>query len=219
MATPGSRTRLGLANPDLGNTVTLLQRGPDFSRAKSANVALLEEARSKGWLDYLTEATPKSLLDGAMLIDTRNGEVSLPCQRVIARLGSMPPRKFVEGCGLAFTGPDANAFPALSPSFESTVQGVYVVGALAGYPLIKHCMNQGYDAIEHLAGNTDLKPADEPILEGRLSPLPGADVKAKARPHAGAGGDIRPGLAAADARVHAGRHGSPLPQGPADHDP
>jgi len=39
-----------------------------------------------------------------------------------------------------------------------------VIGALAGYPLIKHCMNQGYDVIEFLNGNTDLKPADEPIL-------------------------------------------------------
>ena len=162
----GIENALGLANPDLGNTVTLLQRGPDFSRAK-------------GWLDYITEATPKSLENGVMLVETRDGEISLPCQRVIARLGSMPPRKFVEGCGIAFTGPDAGAFPALSASFESTVPGVYVVGALAGYPLIKHCMNQGYDAIEHLSGNVDLKPADEPILAERLEPLPGVDVKAK----------------------------------------
>ena len=175
----GIENALGLANPNLGNTVTLLQRGPDFSRAKSANVALLEEARSKGWLDYITEASPKSLEGGVMVIETRDGEISLPCQRVIARLGSMPPRKFVESCGLAFTGPDAGAFPALSASFESSIPGIYVVGALAGYPLIKHCMNQGYDAIEHLAGNVDLKPADEPILAERLEPLPGADVKAK----------------------------------------
>jgi thioredoxin reductase/CRP-like cAMP-binding protein/Fe-S-cluster-containing hydrogenase component 2 len=175
----GIENALGLANPDLGNTVTLLQRGPDFSRAKSANVALLEEARAKGWLDYITEASPKSLEGGVMLVETRDGEVSLPCQRVIARLGSMPPRKFVESCGIAFTGPDAGAFPALSASFESTVPGIYVVGALAGYPLIKHCMNQGYDAIEHLAGNVNLKPADEPILAERLGPLPGEDVKAK----------------------------------------
>ncbi len=176
----GIENALGLANPELGNTVTLLQRDPGFNRAKSANVALLEEYRSKGWLDYMTEASAKSLADGTMLVDTRNGEVSLPCQRVIARLGSMPPRRFVEGCGLAFTGPDASAFPQLSPSFESsTAPGVYVVGALAGYPLIKHCMNQGYDAIEHIAGNADLKPADEPILEERLGPLPGADVRAK----------------------------------------
>jgi hypothetical protein len=48
-----------------------------------------------------------------------------------------------------------------------------VIGALAGYPLIKHCMNQGYDVIEFLNGNTDLKPADEPILQEKFAGLPG----------------------------------------------
>ena len=41
--------------------------------------------------------------------------------------------------------PTRIAYPALSPQFETTVPGIYVIGALAGYPLIKHCMNQGYD--------------------------------------------------------------------------
>src|SRR5690606_13705637 len=109
---------------------------------------------------------------------------------VIARMGSAPPRAFVEGIcaefeekdgrkvvrpgtGVQFTSADRVAYPKLSPTFESTVPGVYVIGALAGYPLIKHCMNQGYDVIEFIAGNTDLKPADEPILAAGFAPLPG----------------------------------------------
>ena len=48
-----------------------------------------------------------------------------------------------------------------------------MIGALAGYPLIKHCMNQGYDVVEYICGATDLKPADEPILEAKLRGLPG----------------------------------------------
>jgi hypothetical protein len=48
-----------------------------------------------------------------------------------------------------------------------------VIGALAGYPLIKHCMNQGYDIVEFINGNTSLKPADEPILEAKFKDLPG----------------------------------------------
>ena len=46
--------------------------------------------------------------------------------------------------------------------------GIYVIGALAGYPLIKHCMNQGYDVVEFINGNVELKPADEPILEKKF---------------------------------------------------
>ncbi|TNE32810.1 MAG: cyclic nucleotide-binding domain-containing protein, partial [Alphaproteobacteria bacterium] len=57
--------------------------------------------------------------------------------------------------------------------FESTTPGIFVIGALAGYPLIKHCMNQGYDVIEFINGNTELKPADEPILVEKFKNLPG----------------------------------------------
>lgn len=168
----GIENALGLADPDLGNRVTILNRGPDFSRAKSANVQLLMQAKEQGRIDIITECAPKSLEPGFMMVETKDGELRLPCNRVIARLGSVPPRKFVEDCGAVFTGPDKEAFPQLSPSFESTVPGLFIIGALAGYPLIKHCMNQGYDVVEFLAGNTSLKPADEPLLEAKFAHLP-----------------------------------------------
>jgi len=168
----GIENALGLADPDLGNRVTLLQRGPDFSRAKAANVQLLEQAKESGKLDYITECAPRALEPGVLIIDTKDGELRLPCNRVIARLGSVPPRQFVEACGAVFTGPDREAFPQLSPQFESSVPGLYIIGALAGYPLIKHCMNQGYDVVEYIAGNTTLKPADEPLLEAKFAHLP-----------------------------------------------
>ena len=79
----------------------------------------------------------------------------------------------MESIGLEFTSAAREAFPKLSPTFESTVPGIYVIGALAGYPLIKHCINQGYDVVEYIGGAVDLKPADEPILEARLKGLPG----------------------------------------------
>ena len=49
--------------------------------------------------------------------------------------------------------------------------GVYVIGSLAGYPLIKQAMNQGYDVVEFINGN-DLKPADHPLLEYQFHGLP-----------------------------------------------
>ena len=48
------------------------------------------------------------------------------CDRIIARLGSAPPRAFVEAAGIEFTGPDREAFPRLSPQFQSTAPGIYV---------------------------------------------------------------------------------------------
>jgi Fe-S-cluster-containing hydrogenase component 2/CRP-like cAMP-binding protein len=88
-------------------------------------------------------------------------------------MGSSPPRKFVEECGIEFTSEDKDAYPTLSPEFETTVPGIYVIGALAGYPLIKHCMNQGHDAVEYINGNTALEPVDEAILRDKFRVLPG----------------------------------------------
>ncbi len=49
--------------------------------------------------------------------------------------------------------------------------GVYIIGSLAGYPLIKQAMNQGYDVVEFINGN-DVKPADHPLLEYQFFGLP-----------------------------------------------
>ena len=169
----GIENALGLAaDPVQGNVVSLVNRSADFATAKDANVKALLAARDAGRMTIYAETTPARIAPGEIALDTRDGEVEVRCDRVIARMGSAPPRKFVEAAGVAFSSEDRLAFPALGPTFESTKPGIYVIGALAGYPLIKHCMNQGYDVAEFINGNTDLKPADEPILEARFAALP-----------------------------------------------
>jgi cGMP-dependent protein kinase 2 len=171
----GIENALGLAaDPAQNNTVSILNRSPEFARAKQANVDLLMEAKSIGRMNVLCETSPTKVAPGWLYLETRDGEQKIKCDRIIARMGSSPPRKFVESCGIKFTSDDKDSYPQLSPEFETTVPGIYVIGALAGYPLIKHCMNQGYDVIEFINGNKELKPADEPILEKKFSVLPGS---------------------------------------------
>ncbi len=171
----GIENALGLAaDPAQANTVSIMNRSPEFARAKQANVDLLMEAGAAGKVNILCETTPARVTPGFLYMETRDGEQKIRCDRIIARMGSSPPRKFVEACGIEFSSEDKDAYPTLSPQFETTKPGIYVIGALAGYPLIKHCMNQGYDVIEFINGNIDLKPADEPILEKKFAVLPGA---------------------------------------------
>jgi cGMP-dependent protein kinase 2 len=170
----GIENALGLAaDAAQGNVVTILNRGADFARAKGANVKLLMEARDAGRIRVMLEASPAEVRDKELVLDTRDGQETIACDRIIARMGSAAPRAFVESCGIEFTSDDREAFPKLSPVFESSKPGIFVIGALAGYPLIKHCMNQGYDIVEFINGNTSLKPADEPILEAKFKNLPG----------------------------------------------
>ena len=187
----GIENALGLAaDPEQRNIVTIVNRSAEFATAKDANVKALTAAEGEGRITILRETTASRIEQGWITFDTRDGELKVECDRVIARMGSAPPRAFVEACcasfeekdgkkaivagtGVQFSSPDRISYPMLSPTFESTVPGIYVIGALAGYPLIKHCMNQGYDVIEFINGNTELKPADEPILEKKFAALPG----------------------------------------------
>ncbi|MEA3065301.1 MAG: hypothetical protein QOJ27_1753 [Sphingomonadales bacterium] len=170
----GIENALGLAaDAEQGNVVTILNRGADFARAKGANVKLLTEAGTAGRIGIMTETSPARVEPGWLALETRDGPQRIRCDRIVARMGSAAPRAFIESCGIEFTSADREAYPTLSPSFETTKPGLYVVGALAGYPLIKHCMNQGYDVVEYINGNRALKPADEPILEAKFEGLPG----------------------------------------------
>lgn len=170
----GIENALGLAADEAqGNSVTILNREDNFARAKGPNVAALMEMRDVGRMSVRIETQTASIEPGFITLQTRDGEERIRCDRIIARLGSVAPRGFLEGCGIQFTGPDREAFPALSPTFETSVPGIHVIGALAGYPLIKHCMNQGHDVVEYIAGNHGLSPVDEPLLAAKFAGLPG----------------------------------------------
>jgi cGMP-dependent protein kinase 2 len=174
----GIENALGLAEAALENTVTILNRSKDFARAKAKNVSDLMEMGSTGGMIVRTETSPKSVEPGWLTLETPTGDVRVECDVIIARLGSVAPRAFVEGLGIEFSSPDREAFPKLSPQFESTAPGIFVIGALAGYPLIKHCMNQGYDVVEYIrtqiAGEPfTLPPADEKLLVKVFDGLPG----------------------------------------------
>ncbi|MCL5287881.1 MAG: NAD(P)-binding domain-containing protein [Acidobacteria bacterium] len=47
--------------------------------------------------------------------------------------------------------------PELRAHFESSVAGLYVIGDLAGAPVIKYAMAQGVEVIEHIAAKPDAK--------------------------------------------------------------
>lgn len=156
------------------NQVSIVNRRGEFARAKQSNLSLITDAISKGTVQCYYNASPARIEPGVLVLETEDGEARVPCDRIIARLGASPPRKFVESCGIEFPSSDAGALPEVSETYESNVSGLYIIGALGGYPLIKQAMNQGYEVIEYIAGN-DIAPADQPILEERFAGM--GDVK------------------------------------------
>jgi CRP-like cAMP-binding protein/thioredoxin reductase/ferredoxin-like protein FixX len=152
------------------NEVTVVNRLAEIDRAKAANRSALEAAAKSGQVAYLINSSVKRFEPGCVWLETPSGEVRLEADLVIGRLGAMPPRKFLEAVGIQFPSPNPESVPAVSESYESNVPGIHLVGALAGYPLIKHCLNQGCEVVDFILGR-DVVPADEEILRGKLSPI------------------------------------------------
>ena len=161
------------------NEVSIVNRRDEFARAKEGNLALITRAIEDGAINCFYKTSVDSVEPGqAIVLNTETGQARVECQRIIARLGAIPPRRFVESCGVEFPGSDPTALPELTSRYESNVPGLYIIGALGGYPLIKQAMNQGYEVAEFIAGN-DIRPADHGILEQKFAALPfGLDVDA-----------------------------------------
>ncbi len=160
------------------NSVYILNRREEFSRAKEGNLAAILAANNdpNTSLKVLYNSNPVEIKpgndDGCLcVLNTPEGVVEIKANRIIARLGGIPPRHFLETTGIQFPNKKADAIPDLTEKYESNIEGIYIIGSLAGYPLIKQAMNQGYDVIEYIRGN-NIKPSDHVLLELQFKLLP-----------------------------------------------
>ena len=156
------------------NTVLLMNRSEEFNSCKDGNRDLILAAEKAGKMAILYQTTSVELRHHTtnkpleLVIDGRNGRESIHCDRIIARLGATPPRKLIEGFGIEFPNNHPASLPILSENFESNVPGMFIVGALGGYPLIKQAMNQGHEVIDTING-LPVTRMDEPLLRTRLN--------------------------------------------------
>jgi Fe-S-cluster-containing hydrogenase component 2/thioredoxin reductase len=163
-----------------GNRVTIVNRRAEFSRAKEGNLsAILAAINDRGtalecrYESGVAAVEPPAAPGGrgAIVLSTPAGEARIPCHRIIARLGTIPPRQFVESCGIRIDNPKADALPEVDRRYQSNVPGLYLIGALGGYPLIKQAMNQGYEVVDFIHGLAT-KPADFELLAAQFGGLP-----------------------------------------------
>ncbi|MGR3302621.1 MAG: NAD(P)-binding domain-containing protein [Candidatus Scalindua sp.] len=63
------------------------------------------------------------------------------------------------------SGTDEAPRPSFDKNFQSNVQGLYVIGDIAGAPVIKLAMEQGYNVIEHIATLSDSRARVEGVYD------------------------------------------------------
>ena len=155
------------------NTVYMINRGDEFTTCKDGNRALILATEKAGKITICYSASAVRVEETGsepplrFVFNAKDGEKVIACHRVIGRIGAIPPRKLVEGFGVVFPNASPAALPDLSERYESNVPGLYIVGALGGFPLIKQAMNQGYEVVDTLNGIA-VEPVDEPLLRERL---------------------------------------------------
>jgi CRP-like cAMP-binding protein/thioredoxin reductase/Fe-S-cluster-containing hydrogenase component 2 len=168
----GIENALALAE---NNRVILINRADEFARVKQGNVDLVTAAIRDGKLEcrfgtstVKVEAVETEGRPLCFTAKTPQGVENIACNRVIARLGAIPPRKLVESFGVQFPNQTMEAVPQVSATYESNVPGLHIIGALGGYPLIKQAMNQGFEVVEYILGNP-VEPADESLLKAKFA--------------------------------------------------
>jgi len=153
------------------NQVIVVNRRNEFARAKSANRNGILHAIENGQIECHYHSSPVRIdavqtergERARLILDSQGSPIEVICDRIIARLGAAAPRAFLESCGIAFVGDCPAALPAISSRYESNIEGIFIVGALAGSPLIKQALNQGYEVAEVIAGNP-IQPVEESVL-------------------------------------------------------
>jgi thioredoxin reductase len=90
---------VGLANQD-GTTVTLSYRGKEFGRVKDRNRTKIDAAVKAGRVRLMLESEAREIRAGETVLATPAGDVRVPADDVIIRVGGEAPYPFVERCGV-----------------------------------------------------------------------------------------------------------------------
>jgi len=104
---------IGLAHQP-NTTVHLSYRKDNFERAKERNRKKLDEVVSAGRVHLLLQSTLVEIRPGSVRLDMGDGEVELPNDTVIIRIGGEPPSRFLEDAGVATVVRGVRMEPAMT---------------------------------------------------------------------------------------------------------
>jgi putative YpdA family bacillithiol system oxidoreductase len=155
------------------NTVRLCYRRGEFFRLRHRNARAIEERIREGRVTVHFNSHLLRILQDRVELGCGDAVESLPNDIVFVLIGAEPSYSFLEKLGIAFTEAADHKVPSLSDRFETSVPGLYLVGSIAGRPLMKRAINQGHEVILHIvgelhrsvdaAGATGAKPSRQPL--------------------------------------------------------
>jgi len=149
------------------NRVGLIVRGSEITRANEILTREVLSRQAAGRMTIWFNSSVREVHEGYADLNVRGDVTRVPAELLFLKLGADAPRKFFETAGIRYSGDRSDARPILTPVHESSVPGLFLIGAASGRDLIKLGMNQGWEVVEHLMGR-EVEPADEAVLKERL---------------------------------------------------
>ena len=149
------------------NRVGLIVRGGEITRANEVLTREVLSRQQNGSITIYFNTSVKEVFEDYADLNVRGEATRVPAELIFLKLGADAPRKFFESIGVRYSGEGKDARPILSPVYESSVPGLFLIGAASGRDLIKLGMNQGWEVVEHIMGR-EVEPADEAVLRDRL---------------------------------------------------
>lgn len=130
------------------NNVTLVVRKEQFTESVTqGNEAEARELAETGKLALWFESVVESIADRTASVRKGADHVPAPFDRLYVHIGYQKPTEFLESFGAGVNGD----VPILTPSFETTIPGVYAIGALIGADSVIESANQAYDLMRRFA--------------------------------------------------------------------
>ncbi len=156
------------------NRVSVVNRNTEFYRLKDALYRDITNKVNSNQVTPFHGAAVERIDESHAYIKLPDQTVKVKADLVFVRIGAEIPRAFLEKIGVTFASSDPTAPPVLTKNYETNIPGLFLIGAVAGYGLIKQGMNQGHDVVEHLLGH-QCEPVEEPIIrDQRLGTLRGS---------------------------------------------
>jgi putative YpdA family bacillithiol system oxidoreductase len=133
------------------NRVRISYRRGEFFRLKHRNATAMAEKIREGSITVHFNSQVVGIGKEHVELACPDGTKRLPNDLIFALLGTEPPYSFLEKLRVAFTEQEGQKLPRLTERFETSIPGLYLVGAVSGRPLIKRAINQGHEVILHIA--------------------------------------------------------------------
>jgi len=128
---------------EAGANVTISYRKPKFFRVKPINLERLE----KSGIPAIFNSNVTCLECGEAVLDVNGKQQKVKTDDIFVMAGTIPPKDFLASMDIEIE----NNKPKTGENCETNRKGIFAIGDLGKFQLIKYAINHGYEVVEDIS--------------------------------------------------------------------